>query len=117
MSEPFARRVVGEQCLHPGETRRPVSPATMPAAARSRIAAPASSSPTPTNHSTLATMCGQATAEPIPQLSPTMIEGCGPGTCTSSFASIDAWTQFAEIGSTPTSAVLGPVAGSPESDP
>ena len=82
----------------------PVSPATTPAPARLRIPSRALSSPIETIHSTPVETRGHATGDGRPQLSPTMIERCGPGTAVISPAPAETWMQLASAGSTPTSA-------------
>src|SRR5207244_5713420 len=80
----------------------PVSPATTPIAARSRIACSAAASSTDTNTSTPVDTAGQAMIDTMPQFRPAMIESCGPGTAIGWPAAADCSPHAAERGSTTT---------------
>ena len=86
----------------PASAAAPVSPATTPIVARSRIACSAAASSTATNTSAPADTAGQAMIETMPQFKPAMIESCGPGTSTGRPAAAERSPHAADSGSTTT---------------
>src|SRR5947207_3715294 len=86
----------------PANDAAPVSPATTPTPASSRIASSAASSLIAVNTSTPDATVGHAISETVPQFRPAMIESCGPGTNAGAPASAERRPHAADNGSTAT---------------